>query len=164
MKKLLYLLMVLPLLLVACDDKEPTPQPKPEKASLTLTSDEVVDFEAEGGDDRAKMGGSKDRPKADINPVFHDFGSARKGSRLRVEVTIRNSGSAPLVVRSVVPRSGTTIGLSGDEVIAHSESRVVELTYTIPIEGYDTVYGGAMIVVNDPLRPVRELRVAANVN
>ena len=119
---------------------------------------------AVGIDNFAKEKSNAPRPKAEIEPIFHDFGSARKGSRLSVEVTIRNSGSAPLVVRSVVPRSGTTIGLSGGEVIASGESRVVELTYTVPIEGYDTVYGGAMIVENDPLRPVRELRVAANVN
>ncbi|MBO7315124.1 MAG: BACON domain-containing protein, partial [Alistipes sp.] len=50
MKKLFYLLMALPLLFVACEGKEPTPQPKPEKASLTLTSDEVVEFDAEGGE------------------------------------------------------------------------------------------------------------------
>lgn len=51
MKKFFYLLMALPLLFVACDGKEPTPQPTPEKASLTLTSDEVVEFDAEGGED-----------------------------------------------------------------------------------------------------------------
>lgn len=132
--------------------------------TITTTAVGIDNFEAECDEGKANVGGGKARPKAEIDPVFHDFGSARKGSRLSVEVTIRNSGSAPLVVRSVVPRSGTTIGLSGGEVIASGESRVVELTYTIPIEGYDTVYGGAMIVVNDPLRPVRELRVAANVN
>lgn len=51
MKKFFYLLMALPLLFVACDSKEPTSQPKPEKATLTLTSEEVVEFDAEGGED-----------------------------------------------------------------------------------------------------------------
>ena len=51
MKKFFYLLMALPLLFIACDGKEPTPQPKPEKATLKLTSDEVVEFDAEGGKD-----------------------------------------------------------------------------------------------------------------
>ncbi len=132
--------------------------------TITTTAVGIDNFGAESGEGKANVSRGKASPKAEIDPVFHDFGSARKGSRLRVEVTIRNSGSAPLVVRSVTPRSGTTIGLSGGEVIPSGESRVVELTYTVPIEGYDTVYGGAMIVVNDPLRPVRELRVAANVN
>lgn len=50
MKKLFYLFMALPLLFVACEGNEPTPQPKPEKATLTLTSDEVVNFAAEGGE------------------------------------------------------------------------------------------------------------------
>lgn len=51
MKKLLYLLMALPLLFTACNDNnEPSPMPKPEKATLTLTSEEAVEFEAEGGE------------------------------------------------------------------------------------------------------------------
>ena len=80
-----------------------------------------------------------------------------------MEVTITNSGDAPLLVRSVTPRGGTEIAIRAGDEIAPGESRVVEVNYTVPIEGYDTVYGGAMIVVNDPQRPVRELRVSANV-
>ena len=48
MKKLFYLMLALPLF-VACTDK-PEPQPEPEKkAQLILTSDEVMNFNAEGG-------------------------------------------------------------------------------------------------------------------
>ena len=50
MKKLFYLLLALPLF-VACTDKpEPEPQPEPQKkAQLILTSNEVMNFKAEGG-------------------------------------------------------------------------------------------------------------------
>lgn len=51
MKKLFYLLLALPLF-VACteNNEEPKPEPKPEKkAQLILTSDEVMNFKAEGG-------------------------------------------------------------------------------------------------------------------
>lgn len=103
------------------------------------------------------------RPKANIEPVYHDFGDARRGTLLEVDITITNGGSAPLVVRSVVPREGTTLDLPEGTIISAGKTLTAHLTFKVPAEGYDTVYGGAMIVVNDPLRPVRELRVAANV-
>ena len=50
MKKLFYLMLALPLF-VACTDKpEPQPEPEPQKkAQLILTSNEVMNFKAEGG-------------------------------------------------------------------------------------------------------------------
>ena len=49
MRKLFYLLLALPLVIAACEP-EPTPEPEPEKkAQLILTSDEVMNFKAEGG-------------------------------------------------------------------------------------------------------------------
>ena len=51
MKKLFYLLLALPLVFAACEpEPQPEPQPEPEKkAQLILTSDEVMNFKAEGG-------------------------------------------------------------------------------------------------------------------
>ena len=49
MKKLFYLLLALPLF-VACTENNEEPKPEPEKkAQLILTSDEVMNFKAEGG-------------------------------------------------------------------------------------------------------------------
>ena len=55
MKKLFYLLLALPLVMVACDpdNPEPTPEPEPKPEVkdpvLTLTSAATLDFTAEGG-------------------------------------------------------------------------------------------------------------------
>ncbi len=53
MKKLFYLLLAMPFAITACESvEEPAPQPQPEpekKAQLILTSDEVMNFNAEGG-------------------------------------------------------------------------------------------------------------------
>lgn len=55
MKKLFYLLLALPLVMVACDPDNPEPEPKPEPKPevkdpvLTLTSAATLDFTAEGG-------------------------------------------------------------------------------------------------------------------
>ena len=55
MKKLFYLLLAMPFAIASCESvEEPAPQPQPEpepekKAQLILTSDEVMNFKAEGG-------------------------------------------------------------------------------------------------------------------
>ena len=48
MKKLFYLLLALPMLMVACDP-EPTPDPVEKSYELKLTSEAEMNFEAEGG-------------------------------------------------------------------------------------------------------------------
>ncbi|MBR5104986.1 MAG: hypothetical protein IKU93_00965 [Alistipes sp.] len=49
MKKLFYFLMALPLAFAACNETVDTPTEEPKKATLELTSAEVMEFEAEGG-------------------------------------------------------------------------------------------------------------------
>ena len=50
MKKFLYSLLALPVLMTACGEVVETPTPEPSKASLTLTSEATMEFEAEGGE------------------------------------------------------------------------------------------------------------------
>ena len=49
MRKLIYLLFALPLAFAACGENIEEPQDEPKGATLELTSAEVTDFEAEGG-------------------------------------------------------------------------------------------------------------------
>ncbi|MBO5661107.1 MAG: DUF1573 domain-containing protein [Tidjanibacter sp.] len=121
------------------------------RQSITTTFVGVDNFEGVGDE----------RPRAVIEPIYHDFGVRSKGELCEVDVTITNNGSAPLEVRSVTPREGTTIELRAGDVVAPGESRVAKVRFEVSPLGYDTVYGGVMIVVNDPRKPVRELRVAA---
>ena len=123
------------------------------RQSITTTFIGTDNFEGVGSD----------RPRAVIEPIYHDFEERGRGEHCEVDVTITNNGTAPLVVRSVTPREGTTIELRAGDVVAPGESRVVKVGFDVSPLGYDTVYGGAMIVVNDPRKPVRELRVSATV-
>lgn len=106
---------------------------------------------------------SADKPKAYLEPSYHDFGEVEVPSVQVCRMVLRNDGDAPLVVRSVTPREGTTIGLAAGTTIAPAESVVVEVALEVPRGSYDTIFGGGMIVVNDPARPVRELRVGATI-
>ena len=103
------------------------------------------------------------KPQAVMAPTWHDFGEVKAPSVQRCTVKIHNEGRAPLVVRNVTPREGTTIALTEGDVIAVGQTIVVEVTLEVPADSFDTVFGGGMIVVNDPLRPVRELRVGATI-
>lgn len=105
-----------------------------------------------------------DAPRAKIEPVYHDFGTAPRGAIESVEVKVSNLGREPLVIRAIELREGTTIELEVGESIAPGATRVATMEYRVPELGYDVTYGGVMIVVNDPVKPVRELRVSASVD
>ena len=49
MKKFLYSLLALPMLFVACGEKAEAPVEEPKRATLELTSPEIMEFAAEGG-------------------------------------------------------------------------------------------------------------------
>ena len=51
MKKFLYSLLALPMLFVACGEKAEAPVEEPKRATLELTSPEIMEFAAEGGQD-----------------------------------------------------------------------------------------------------------------
>ena len=101
------------------------------------------------------------KPRAVIEPSWYDFGVVEVPSVQRCVIRITNEGTAPLVVRNVTPREGTKIMLPEGTTIAPSETVEVEVELEVPAGTYDTLFGGGMIVVNDPARPVRELRFGA---
>lgn len=130
---------------------------------LTLgstTAKEEITATAIGVDDVER---SRKSPKAEISPVYHNFGEVSVGQPCKVDVTIKNSGKKDLVIRSVEPREGTSIDLRAGEVVAAGESITREMSLTVDNANYATFFGGVMIVVNDPEKPVRELRLAAEV-
>ncbi|MBP3382337.1 MAG: DUF1573 domain-containing protein [Tidjanibacter sp.] len=101
------------------------------------------------------------KPRAVIEPSWYDFGVVEVPSVQRCVIRITNEGTAPLVVRNVTPREGTKIMLPEGTTIAPSETLTVKVELEVPAGTYDTLFGGGMIVVNDPARPVRELRFGA---
>ncbi len=101
------------------------------------------------------------KPQAVIEPSWYDFGAVATPSIQHCVVSITNTGNAPLVVRNVTPREGTKIMLAEGTTIAPSQTVMVEVELEVPAGTYDTLFGGGIVVVNDPARPVRELRFGA---
>ena len=106
---------------------------------------------------------SRKSAKAEISPVYHNFGTVKYGDVCEVDVVIKNDGKKDLIIRSVELRDGTTIDLKAGERIAPGESITRRMTLRVTNANYSTLFGGVMIVVNDPSKPVRELRLAAEV-
>lgn len=121
----------------------------------------VINCSAIGIDPMGEEG--EPQPRVDIHPTFRDFGAIPKGQSESVELTISNNGSALLIIRAVELREGTRLDLVAGEVVAPGESLVRTMSFTPSMLGRGTIYGGAMIVFNDPHRAVREVRLCAEV-
>lgn len=101
--------------------------------------------------------------ECELSTLYHHFGTQRGGAVCQMDVTITNKGDEALYIRALELRQGTTLDLRVGEAIAAGESITRKLTFHISAKGFDTVFGGVMLVVNDAQRPVVELRVVADV-
>lgn len=101
-------------------------------------------------------------PEVHISPVFHNFGKAKQGNVLTKEITISNTGTAPLIIRSVSMRNGTECSLqAGTTVDPGKEIKISVSINTKKANGIIT--GGVTLITNDPERPMRDIRIAAEV-
>lgn len=106
--------------------------------------------------------GLAEAPRCSVSPVTRDFGEVCGGERLETVVEIRNTGSAPLIVRSVSLRHGTECGLEAGTEVESGATLSVPVSFTVPGDAAGAVSGGMTFVVNDPMRPLREVRITAD--
>jgi hypothetical protein len=102
-------------------------------------------------------------PDAVIAPLFEHHGDVRRGEKLTRTLEIANDGTAPLVVRWVEVRKGMSTTLRPGLTVQPGAS--AQFTVTMDTAGMTAgVQTGAVtIMTNDPVRPVRDIRSAANV-
>ncbi len=98
-----------------------------------------------------------------LSPSFHSFGRVRKGEQLSTTITIVNQGDADLVIRAVEPRKHVKTDLKAGTVVpARGEHKFNVELVVADGEGGD-LFGTMTIVANDPERPMREIRLSADV-
>lgn len=102
-------------------------------------------------------------PKLSMDPVFHSFSDVARGENISKEVTISNTGRTPLIIRSVSARKNTESDLKEGTVIMPGGNITVTVTLAVPKDAYGVISGGITIISNDPERPMREFRTAAEV-
>lgn len=100
-------------------------------------------------------------PACEVSGVYHHFGDVAPGSELSTAVTISNMGHSDLTVRSVSTRRNTRCDLKEGTTIAPGKSIEIKLFMKISEEAYGTQAGGISFIVNDPARPLREVRLGA---
>jgi hypothetical protein len=101
-------------------------------------------------------------PKLFLDALFHDFGEVR---RRAVPYTFRlvasNEGSGMLHIRSVTPARGLQTTLREGMTIAPGATLPFEVMFYGNRHEQGEVQATIGIVVDDPMRPVREIRIAA---
>ncbi len=160
MKKLFYLLMCMPLAFAACvpPTEEPTPEPQPEekKPQLILTSNDVMNFKAEGGNGTIEymLVNAKEGTEftaeyeaewiSDFNygetitfTVAENTDQAAREAKVTIkydvasmEVTIKQAGKT--AAPAIVITSGETMEFGQDEAVG-----TIEYTIENPIQGVD---------------------------
>ena len=109
-----------------------------------------------------KYAPGKTGPRAQLEKNTLKFDVVRHGSDpVRRSVVLTNGGDAPLVVRCVESEQGFTWQLRPGERIAPGESLRTEVTFDPAGADYGVRVGHLMLITNDPVRPMRKLRVTA---
>lgn len=117
-----------------------------------------------GTDDFSSLSaGEKERgPRARLNSQFYNFSDVRQGSRVSHRFTLSNEGEAPLIVRAVEVKPGISCTLRpGTEIAPHAQ---VSFDIRLDLSEYDKgrLFRSVSLVMNDPNRPLREIRLTAN--
>lgn len=100
----------------------------------------------------------------EITPVYRHFGDVKPGTVLECSVEIKNTGRSKLIIRDVAARKNTEYSLATGTEIAPGKSISVMVRVRTGNNSYGLVTGGISLVVNDPARPYREIRFAADVH
>lgn len=100
-------------------------------------------------------------PRALFSSLVHNFGTVSAGTPLSFDVTMTNDGKSTLIVRSVKPSQGCTTTLTAGVSLEPDESKRFRVDFTPEALGRATA--SVVIIVNDPERAMRELRLTAEV-
>ena len=104
-----------------------------------------------------------ERPEAHLEPPVVRFGdvSRRRGSRAEASAELANRGDAPLHVRAVELPDGVTCTLAAGDTVAPGAAKRIGLTLLGDRFEPGVMAEKVLIVVNDPARPVWQLRLSA---
>lgn len=103
-------------------------------------------------------------PKAVLSAQFHDFGTIKRRTEPYTHtIELSNEGNRPLTVRAVENRESFTLDLKAGTAIAPHDS--IEITMSLNSDAYlpQEVFESAVIIIDDPQRPMREIKCAARI-
>lgn len=127
---------------------------KKERQSFSISGIATDDFT---GTDRDKA------PASRISEYFHNFGEVKGHKKLEKEFTFYNTGKSPLVVRHISERKGISTDLKPGTVIQPGKDIKIRCVLDTSQTDKGVVTQVLTIITNDPARPMREIRLAADV-
>jgi hypothetical protein len=103
-------------------------------------------------------------PRLAAEPERFDFGDVLPGRSLSKEFTLRNVGSAPLLIEKLASSCACTALLLGEDArrLAPGRSAPLRVTLTTPAQE-GPLLEKVQVSTNDPERSLVELEIAANV-
>jgi hypothetical protein len=128
------------------------PTTRPLTAYVTVTDDFSGLTEAQ----------RENAPKGSFDSQFHHFGTVGRDQALSHDFTLTNTGRSPLLIRHVQANSPRVSCRVPKTTVAPGESIVIGVTLRTPAAS-ERLSESVSLIVNDPARPMRELRLGANV-
>lgn len=106
--------------------------------------------------------GEKERPQCEYSENILKFGTVKHAESLRrLPLTISNTGTGELIVRAVEGEGHVATTLSPGLRLAPGESFRAEVMFNPGTQDYGLMSEHLVVVTNDPVRPMRRIRVTA---
>lgn len=146
------------------------PADKPRYGTVRDALEVVVDGRSNGttlvthgiGVDPQPADATQNAPKADFSENILKFGPVKHaGPVRRMHFTLSNEGGAELIVRAVEGEGHVATTLAPGLKIAPGDSVRCEILLDPRAQDYGIVTEHLVVVTNDPLRPMRRIRVTA---
>lgn len=103
-------------------------------------------------------------PKMSLSSQFHNYGEVRARRMPYVyRMTLRNDGEETLHIRSVSEKPGVKATIRGGMSLAPGASLPFELLLYSDKYNPGELFESIIITANDPLRPIREIRISAKI-
>ena len=105
---------------------------------------------------------SKNAPQAKLSDMIVKFGPVKHSApAVRKSFVLSNEGRGVLIVRAVEHSGRIGVGLTAGRKIAPGGSCRVELVLDPSVQEYGLLTDHLLLVTNDPVRPMRRVRLTA---
>ena len=146
------------------------PADKPRYGTVRDALEVLIDGRSNGttlvthgiGVDPQPADATQNAPKADFSENILKFGPVKHAGPVRKKhFTLSNAGGAELIVRAVEGEGHVATTLAPGQKIAPGDSQRCEILLDPRTQDYGIVTEHLVVVTNDPVRPMRRIRVTA---
>lgn len=105
----------------------------------------------------------KEAPRAVFDLQYYNFDNVKAGDSESFEFSLTNEGKKPLILRSAAPSQRMSTTLRAGTSVAPGETVKFRVTLKTAGAPKGKLMETMVLIFNDPLRPMREIRLGANV-